>query len=36
MVEPEKIRARFKDGVLEVEIPTPEVKAPKRIQVDRE
>ncbi len=36
MVEPERIKARFNDGVLMVEIPTPEAKRPRQIRVDVE
>lgn len=32
-VEPEKIKADYKDGVLSVEIPKPEAKKPKNITV---
>ncbi len=32
-VDPEKIKAEFKDGVLKVEIPKPEEKKPKKITV---
>lgn len=33
-VAPEKIKARFKDGVLEVEIPRPEEEQSKKIEID--
>lgn len=33
-IEPEKIKAKFKDGILEIEIPRPEVETPKQIKVD--
>ncbi len=33
-VDPEKINARFKDGVLEVTIPKPEVEKPKKIEIN--
>jgi HSP20 family protein len=36
MVEPEQIKARFKNGVLAVEIPKPEEDKPKQIAVDIE
>ncbi|MFZ0135303.1 MAG: Hsp20/alpha crystallin family protein [Desulfobacterales bacterium] len=32
-VNPDKIRARFKDGVLEIELPKPEEEKPKQINV---
>lgn len=32
-IDPEKIKAEFKDGVLKVEIPKPEEKKPKKIAV---
>ena len=32
-IQPEKIKAKFKDGVLEVEIPRPEEEKPKKISV---
>jgi len=32
-VEPDKIKANYKDGVLEIEIPKPEEKKPKQIMV---
>lgn len=32
-VEPDKIKANYKDGVLEIEIPKPEEKKPKQITV---
>ena len=35
-VDPGKVKARFKDGVLEVQIPRPEEDPPKRITVDVE
>ena len=33
-VQPEKIKAKFKDGILEVEIPRPEEEKPKKVTVD--
>lgn len=33
-VTPEKIKAKFKDGVLEISIPKPEEEKPKRISVN--
>ena len=33
-IDPEKIKAKFKDGILEMEIPRPEVETPKQIKVD--
>ncbi|HGY11659.1 MAG TPA: Hsp20/alpha crystallin family protein, partial [Desulfobacterales bacterium] len=35
-VQPDKIKARFKDGVLKVEIPKPEEEKPKQITVNIE
>jgi HSP20 family protein len=32
-VKPDKIRARFKNGVLEIEIPKPEEEKPKQVNV---
>ncbi len=32
-VNPDKIKARFKDGVLEIELPKPEEEKPKQINV---
>lgn len=32
-IDPDKIKAEFKDGVLKVEIPKPEEKKPKKIAV---
>ena len=32
-VEPDKIKANYKDGVLEIDIPKPEEKKPKQITV---
>lgn len=32
-IQPEKIKAKFKDGVLEVEIPRPEEEKPKKVSV---
>ena len=32
-IDPDKIKAEFKDGVLNVEIPKPEEKKPKKIAV---
>jgi len=36
VVDPEMVKARFKNGVLVVEIPNPEVDEPKQIQVETE
>jgi HSP20 family protein len=36
MVSPDRIKAKFKNGVLIVEIPKPEVEAPRHISVDIE
>jgi HSP20 family protein len=33
-VTPDKIKARFKDGVLEIEVPKPEEEKPKQINVN--
>lgn len=33
-VQPEKVKAKFKDGILEVEIPRPEAEKPKKVTVD--
>ncbi|MGD2269538.1 MAG: Hsp20/alpha crystallin family protein [Desulfobacterales bacterium] len=33
-VQPDKIKAKFKNGILEVEIPKPEQEKPKKITVD--
>lgn len=33
-VDPEKIKARFKTGVLHIEIPKPEQEKPKQVSVD--
>lgn len=33
-IDPEKIKATFKDGILEMEIPRPEEETPKQIKVD--
>ena len=33
-IDPEKIKAKFKDGVLEIEIPRPEAETPKQIKVE--
>jgi HSP20 family protein len=33
LVDPDNIRAKFKDGILEVEIPKPEESKPKQITV---
>ena len=33
-VNPDKIKARFKDGVLEIEVPKPEEEKPKQINVN--
>lgn len=35
-INPDLIKATFKDGVLEIEIPKPEEKKPKQIQIDIE
>ena len=35
-VQPDKIKARFKDGVLKIEIPKPEEEKPKQITVNVE
>ena len=35
-IDPDKIKARFKDGVLEIEIPRPEAENPKKITVNVE
>jgi len=35
-VQPDLIKATFKDGVLEIEIPRPEEEKPKQITVDIE
>jgi len=35
-VQPDKIKAKFKDGVLEIEIPKPEKEKPKQITVNVE
>ncbi len=35
-VQPDKIKARFKDGILKVEIPKPEEEKPKQITVNIE
>ena len=32
-VQPDKIKAKFKDGILEIEIPKPEEEKPKQITV---
>jgi len=32
-INPDLIRAKFKDGVLEIEIPKPEIKNPQQIKV---
>jgi HSP20 family protein len=32
-VDPDKIKAKFKDGVLEIEVPKPEAEKPKQITV---
>jgi HSP20 family protein len=34
IVDPEKVKARFKDGVLEIRIPKLEKAKPKQIQVE--
>ncbi len=36
MISPEQIKAKFKNGVLMVEIPKPEEDSPRRISVDIE
>jgi len=36
VVNPDKIKAGFKDGVLEVEVPKPEAEKPKQIKVNIE
>ncbi len=36
IINPDKIKAGFKDGVLEVEIPKPEAEKPKQIKVNIE
>jgi HSP20 family protein len=36
IIDPGNIRAKFKDGVLEIEIPKPEEKKPKRIVIKTE
>ena len=33
-VDPEKIKAKFKDGILEIEIPRSEEEKPKQIEVE--
>lgn len=33
-IQPEKVKAKFKDGILEVEIPRPEEEKPKKVTVD--
>ena len=33
-ISPGEIRAKFKDGILEIEIPRPEIETPKQIKVD--
>ena len=33
-VDPEKIKARFKDGVLEIEVPKPTEEQPKQVTVN--
>jgi len=35
-VQPDKIKAKFKDGILEIEIPKPEKEKPKQITVNVE
>jgi HSP20 family protein len=35
-VQPDKIKAKFKDGILEIEIPKPEEEKPKQITVNVE
>jgi len=35
-VQPDKIKAKFKDGILEIEIPKPEEEKPKQVKVDVE
>lgn len=34
IVSPDKVKAKFKDGVLEVEIPKPEQEVVKKIKID--
>ena len=34
VVDPGKVKARFKDGILQVEIPNPEEEKPKQIKVN--
>ena len=34
IVQPDQIKARFKDGILEIEIPKVEKEAPRKISVD--
>ncbi len=36
LVQPDKIKAKFKDGILEIEIPKPEEEKPKQITVNVE
>jgi HSP20 family protein len=36
MIEPEQIKARFKNGVLVIEIPKPEAEKPRQVSVDIE
>ena len=33
-IDPEKIKAKFKDGILEIAIPRPEVETPKQVKVN--
>jgi HSP20 family protein len=33
-VQPDKIKARFKDGILEVQIPRPEAEKTRKVTVD--
>lgn len=35
-VQPDKIKAKFKDGILEIEVPKPEEEKPKQITVNVE
>lgn len=35
-IEPDKITAKFKDGILEIEIPKPDTEKPKQISVNVE
>ena len=33
-IDPENIKAKFKDGILEIEIPRPEAETPKQVKVN--